>query len=123
MTWQAHLKPCWLAVQTAVHCAIPARKNLENFCKEEMQSVPSRNIGISNSCVAFLGPSCGKPPPGAGACSQTSPGESFSVWSRHREPVFRGLGRACGFDAEAKCFGIEYFNWVVLKKKKIIEGE
>lgn len=74
-------------------------------------------VGISNSCFVCLSPSRHRAPLGVHTCSQPSRGESVSVWSQHGEPVFGVLGRVCGFDAEAKCFGSECFDWVVLKKK------
>lgn len=70
---------------------------------------------VFNPCSTSFSPSHGREPPGFNTCSQPSLGENISDWSQHGEPVFGGLGRACDFDVEAKCFGRESLNWVVLK--------
>lgn len=56
--------------------------------------MPLGSGGISDPCLLFSVP----------AMAGRSPG----VWSR----------RPCGFGTEAKYFGSENFNWVVLEKRR-----
>lgn len=94
---------------------------LQNTGKKRPQKLLGRGeADISNSCFISLGPSHGRAPPGVDTCSQPSLGKSISVWRQHGEPVFRGLGRAWGFDAEANWKYLEAntsTGWSLKKRK------